>query len=204
MARSAVSKALFIALSALVVAGSVLGISAPAQAHNYLVSSTPTAGSTLTALPPQFEITSNGPLLTLGGSTGGFAFEVRDQVGNYYGDGCVTVEGPSMTVVVAALGAPGRYTVLWQVVSADGHAVSDAYTFTWAPANGQPVSEGSTAVPNCHGTAGGEVPKPNATAPAAASQKVGLSNVLWIGGTVLALGLAIAITLFVLGRRQHD
>jgi methionine-rich copper-binding protein CopC len=37
--------------------GAVLGLAGPAQAHNYLIASTPEVGGTLTALPKAFEIT---------------------------------------------------------------------------------------------------------------------------------------------------
>jgi methionine-rich copper-binding protein CopC len=152
---SAFRVAALVALGALVVVAPVLGAAAPAQAHNYLVSSTPAAGQTLTELPERFEVTTNGPLLTLGGSTGGFALQVKDAEGRFYGDGCVTVEGPTMSTA-AALGAAGTYTVIWQVVSSDGHTVSDEFTFDWAPAAGQTASTGSATVPDCNGTAGGQ------------------------------------------------
>lgn len=198
---SALRVSALVALGALVVVVPVLGAAAPAQAHNYLVSSTPSAGQTLTELPKQFEITTNGPLLTLGGSTGGFAFEVKDAAGKFYGDGCVTVEGATMSTT-AALGAAGTYTVIWQVVSSDGHTVSDEYTFSWAPAEGQTLSDGSTKAPDCNGTAGGQAPDPDASAPASPDQKVDLGNVLWIGGAVIAVGLAAGVTLLVVGRRN--
>ena len=177
----------------------MLGIASPAQAHNYLVSSTPAAGSTLTELPDLFEITTNGPLLTVDGNTGGFALEVRDASGRYYGDGCITVTGPSMTEA-AALGAAGTYTVLWQVVSTDGHSVSGQYDFTWAPAAGQAASPGSATPPDCNGTKGA------ATAPASSPPEVPRGNadigdVLWIGGAIGAILLAGLVTFLVLGRR---
>ncbi len=56
--------------------GAVLGLAAPASAHNYLVSSTPQVGGTLTALPDRFDITTNDRLLEIGGSDSGFAFRV--------------------------------------------------------------------------------------------------------------------------------
>ncbi len=32
-----------------------------------------------------------------------------------------------------ALGAPGDYTMLWQAVSSDGHAIDGEIAFSWAP-----------------------------------------------------------------------
>jgi methionine-rich copper-binding protein CopC len=191
----------------LVAGGSVLGLAAPAQAHNYLVSSTPSAGQTLTQLPESFEITTNEPLLESAG-LGGFALEIVDADGLYYGDGCLTVSGPTMSAA-PAIGAAGQYTLLWQVVSADGHTVSEEFPFTWAPADDSAAgaaSTGSATAPDCDGTTGGE---PSGAAggtdspaePAAASE-ANLADVLWIGGAVLAVGLAIGVTLFVVGRRR--
>jgi methionine-rich copper-binding protein CopC len=139
--------ALLIGAAALAAAPALL-IAGPAQAHNYLVSSTPEEGGTLTELPDRFEITTNGALLNLGGSTGAFALQVTDADGLYYGDGCLDVTGPSMSTA-AALGAPGTYTVQWQVVSADGHSVSDEYAFDWAPSTAGQESTGSATTPVC-------------------------------------------------------
>jgi hypothetical protein len=200
VATGANRAAALIAVGALVAAWPVLGATAPAQAHNYVVSTTPEAGSTITELPESISVTTNEPLLTLGGSTGGFALEVRDSDGRYFGDGCVAVEGATMSTG-AALGAAGEYTVLWQAVSADGHTVSDQFRFEWAPTPDAEPSTGSTTVPDCNGTTGGLAPGPDATAEASASEPADLGTVAWIGGAVVAVALTVGITLFVVGRR---
>ncbi len=191
-----------VALAAAVVAPAVI-IATPAQAHNFIVSSTPSSGEVLTTLPAQFIITTNGPLFTLQHSTNGFAMEIRDATGQYYGDGCLTVSGPSMSQT-AALGVAGSYTVLWQLVSSDGHTVSGEYPFTWAPEAGQPVSVGASIPPDCHGTTGGQAPNPNPTAVATDSRtsSANLSDVLWIGGAIAAVLLAALVTFLILGRRN--
>ena len=206
------------ALGAIVAVVPVLGLAAPAQAHNYLVSSTPAAGETLTELPEEFSITTNEALLDLGGEGAGFALEVIDADGLYYGDGCTTVAGDTMSVP-AAIGAAGDYSVIWQVVTADGHTVSDEFTFTWAPTGASVASEGSTEPQRCDtagegtttddpaveptegstepGAATGDTDGDSTTAPA-----VNVGDVLWIGGTVVVVGLAIGITLLVTGRKK--
>ena len=194
--------AIALAVVATVVAPAVV-VATPAQAHNFLVSSTPSSGEVLTRLPREFIITTNGPLFTLGHSTNGFAMEIRDTAGQYYGDGCLAVSGSSMSQA-PALGAPGGYTVLWQLVSSDGHTVSGEYPFTWAPDAGQPVSVGASIPPDCHGTTGGQAPNPNPTAAATDSRtsSANLSDVLWIGGAIAAVLLAALVTFLVLGRRN--
>ncbi|WIB12156.1 copper resistance protein CopC [Curtobacterium sp. MCPF17_052] len=120
------------------VGGAVLGLVAPASAHNYVVSATPAANSTLTELPKTFAITTNDRLLDIGDTDSGFAFRIVGPDGRYFEDGCVDVEGPTMSTA-AALGKSGEYQAEWQIISADGHTVSDSYDFTWkAPAGFTP------------------------------------------------------------------
>lgn len=105
--RSRFPLLMFVALAtALGAAVPIVGTAAPAQAHNNLVSSTPKADETLTALPKDFTITTNGILLNMDGKGGGFGLQVTDSAGKYYGDGCVTVTDMSMSTP-AALGAAG-------------------------------------------------------------------------------------------------
>jgi copper resistance protein C len=170
----------------------VLLTATPAQAHNYLVASTPAAGETLTALPESFSVTTNENLLDLGGNGSGFGIEVIDSAGTYYGDGCVAIDGPTVSTA-AALGEAGTYRLVYQVVSADGHTVSDEFTFEWAPEGEFTASEGSSTPGDCNGlyARGDGATTPDDTASA------DLSAVLWIGGAVLAVGLAVAVTLVV-------
>lgn len=192
--------ALAVAVSATV---PVWGAAAPAQAHNNLVSSTPREGETLSALPKDFVITTNGSLLNIDGNGAGFGLQVTDSAGKYYGDGCVTVEGPAMSTA-AALGAAGPYTVTWQAFSTDGHTISDSYGFTWQPPVGFTPSEGGTKVPDCNGTTGAnEHPAPESGTTGAQTVGAGtLTTVLWIGGAFLAAAAAVILILVFAGRRK--
>lgn len=171
----------------------VFAFAAPAVAHNYLVSSTPAAGETLTALPEHFSVTTNEPLLDLGGNGSGFGIEVIDSDGLYYGDGCVTVEGPTL-YTVAALGEAGTYRFVYQVVSADGHSVSDEFTFEWAPEGEFAQSAGSPTPGDCNGL----YARGDGATQGADAASTDLSTVLWIGGALLAVGIAVGVTLVVL------
>lgn len=140
-----------------------LGLAAPAVAHNFVVSSTPAEGETLTALPEQWQLTTNETLLDLGGQGAGFALLVSDEQGQFYGDGCVTVEGESLSMP-AALGTDGAYTLTYQFVSADGHTLSGELPFSWqAPAGFEP-HVGLAEPPVCGETASAPAPEPTATA----------------------------------------
>ncbi|MBN9240546.1 MAG: hypothetical protein BGO97_12610 [Micrococcales bacterium 70-64] len=186
------------ALGAVVVAASVLGLAAPAQAHNYLVSSTPEQGSTITELPDRFSVTTNGPLLALDG-VAGFALEVRDADGRYYGDGCVTVEGPTLSEAAPALGAAGDYVLLWQLVSEDGHTVSGEVDFTWAPAEGVEPAAGAASPATC----GNAAEEPAASSPPQEVRgNADLGDVLWIGGAIAAVLAAALVTFLVVTRRR--
>lgn len=199
-----------LAVGAIVVA-SALGFAAPAQAHNYIVSSTPEEGGVLTELPEQFSLTTNGPLLDLSGDASGFAFRVVDAAGLYYGDGCITVSGSSM-YLGAALGEPGDYLVQWQFVSEDGHTLSGEFGFTWAPTADAVLSEGSSTVPVCGAateepTTTPESPSPGDTLEgtpdvAAPGDATSIdSDLPWILGAAGILVIA-AVTIVVLVRRR--
>lgn len=171
----------------------VLATAGPASAHNYVVESTPAEGEVLTSLPEQFSITTNEALLDLGESGSGFGLEVRDAAGLYYGDGCVAVEGATMSAT-AELGEPGEYTLVYQLVSADGHTVSDSFQFEWAPEGDAERSEGSSSAGDCNGLyeRGDGVEEP------AAAASIDLGTVLWIGGALAAVAIAVLVTLLVL------
>lgn len=190
---------------ALVALSAVLGISGPANAHNYLVSSTPTANGTLSALPSQFSVATSGVLLNINRNGTGFALQVRDAAGLYYGNGCIQVDGAAIRQA-AAIGAPGKYTVTWQVISTDGHIVSDTFPFTWSPTGDFTKSTGNAKPPDCNGkfhlNATGLPPAGSGTGSTAVSNGT-LFTVLWIGGAVLAVGIAVVVTLVVTARRRR-
>lgn len=200
--RSSPRRGVAILVGVVVVLGSVLGLAGPAFAHNYLVSSTPSSGQTLTKLPSRFVITTNEGLLDLSGHGAGFAFQIKDSKGLYYGNGCVKVTGPSMSIP-AVLGAPGKYSVIWQIVSADGHIVSNQYNFTWAPATKVAAAKGTTTPQNCNGKSGGAAPTdPNLGKDTTVTPNASLGIVLGVGGGILGLGIVLAIVLLLVGRKK--
>ena len=190
----------------------------PASAHDYADGSTPADGAVLAVIPERFDLTMNDDMLDLNGAGNGFALQIIGPDGLYYGDGCVTVDGPTLSSV-AALGAPGVYTMRWQVVSADGHPVSDDYSFTWAPSVAPPESAGSSKAPVCGETtqnpgepsqsanegsdASNAEPQPSTSA---STTPTGDSPApaLWIGGVVLAVAATIGAALVVTERRRRN
>jgi methionine-rich copper-binding protein CopC len=190
------------AIGTILVGASVLGFASPAFAHNFLVSSTPAAGQTLTTLPSKFIITTNEGLLDLSGHGAGFAFDIEDAQHRFYGDGCVSVGGPSMTIA-PAIGAAGKYRVIWQIVSADGHIVSNQYSFTWAPSASFTPAVGTASPRDCGGKSGGTAPPdPNLGSDAAKQPSANLGLVLGIGGGVVGLGVILTLVILLAGRRK--
>lgn len=186
--------------TAAVALGLVLGAAAPAAAHNYVVSSTPEDGSTISVVPESFTITTNDVLLDLSGDGAGFGMVITDAAGLYYGDGCVSIDGRSMSTI-ADLGAAGEYTLAFQLISADGHTLSETLRFTYEPAAGTPAAVGSTTMPTCGAPAetpagGGEAAAPGA----AAEADVVVLTVAVIGALI---GAAIVALVAVSGRRAR-
>lgn len=186
------------AASVAIAGGAVLGLAGPASAHNYMIASTPKVDGTLTSLPDAFEITTNDKLLDIGGTGSGFAFRIVGPDKRYYEDGCVTVDGPSMTTK-AALGPSGKYEVEWQIVSADGHTVSDEYAFTWKAPSGFTPVQGSAKPPTC-ATAGSSSSSAT-TGTASGTTDSPMSDAIWIGAGGLVLVAAVVAVLLLLRRR---
>ena len=196
------------ALTALVLVGGTLAASAaPAFAHNSVVNISPAPGSVVTEQPGAIKITTNDNLLDLSGEGAGSAMQVSGPTDAplYYGDGCASVFGPTLEAEVQ-LGQPGEYTVVWQTVSTDGHSISDTFTFTWQPDASQVLGEGSATAPTCaQSGAGAGAADTDAAASDAADEGAGSavqgSDLLWIGGALVAILIAIGVTLLLLRRR---
>ncbi len=128
----------------------------------------------------------------------------------------MTVFGSTLSTP-AAMGAAGTYRVVWQVVSEDGHTVSDEYTFEWSPGPGFEPSTGQAAPPVCGAAVPEETTTPTAepttepsgdatATPIAAPEhaNANLTDVLWIGGAILAVLVAAAVTLVIVARRRNS
>jgi methionine-rich copper-binding protein CopC len=194
-------------LAGVALAVTALGWSAaPAYAHNYVVGTAPTAGSVVTEQPGIVSITTNDNLLDLSGEGGGSAIQVSGPADapRYFGDGCATVAGPTLSSEVQ-LGQPGEYTVVWQTVSTDGHSISDSFTFTWQPNAEQVRAEGSASAATCATDGAGTTDAADTGSagsdPAESGTGVAATDLLWIGGALVAILAAIGVTLLLLRRR---
>jgi copper resistance protein C len=133
--------AALLGLLCLVAAGQVAG-AAPAAAHDYLVSTTPASGAATDASPPQVSLTFNEAVNTRFSTV-----QVTGPSGGLWQDGGPQVLGTTVTQRLRPLGPAGPYRVTWRVVSADGHPVDGAFSFTLRTAgSGTPASSAAQPV----------------------------------------------------------
>lgn len=192
----ALAAALLVAFALLLVPAS------PAHAHDELIGSDPSADSTVEGVPAQLTLTFSGAIATDAGAS---EVAVTDAEGTSLIDGDPTAQDNVLTQPLTGE-ASGEITVLWKVVSSDGHPISDQFTFTVTPAPAPtPTDTGSptptateTSEPTQQPTA-----TPSATVPAD-SDTTGSDVWPWvlIGIVVIALGGGIGYLLVSRARRE--
>ncbi|MEY4102751.1 MAG: hypothetical protein RIR88_885 [Actinomycetota bacterium] len=168
-----------------------------ASAHNSAITSTPAEGSTVTVQPGVLTLVTNDDLLNVPASN---VMVVTDATGRYYGDGCATVKGPSISTN-AQLGAAGDYTVQWRVVSGDGHPVSGSWSFHFAPAAGQKLAEGSLVQPVCAANKPVETPATSQQSASGTGSGSG-STLIWFLVAIAAMIAAAGVTFAALTRKR--
>ena len=196
-------------VGAIVSAGFVLAVfaSGPVFAHAALTATSPANGAESSDLT-EVSLTANEDLLDLGDGKG-FDFAVTDTDGHFYGDGCVIIDGATASMPVQ-LGVAGEYTVAYRVVSADGHAIDGAWTFTYSPAPDAVAGQAYLELPVCGQTPTPLVttepePEPTVTAMPITAQDDGLAIAPLIGiATTLAIGAAIWLLMRSLGKRDSE
>ncbi|UIJ33944.1 copper resistance CopC family protein [Allobranchiibius sp. GilTou73] len=182
--RTAVTRCAAVVLTVLLIGGVV----PVASAHDYLVSSTPGANSTVRSQPGSIALTFDDVVLN--------SPVIRNRVrvtgpgGRFYETGCPTVLGRVVTVP-AQLGAGGRYDVEWRIVSADGHPVTSSISFTYQPRAGTRAASGTTGT-TCA----------TSTTQAASATKATTANgssraPLLVGGGIVVVTVLSLVLLFV-------
>ena len=152
----------------LATAALLLVFSAPAQAHDALESSNPANGSTVSAMPAKVELTFDHTPIAINSIV-----RVEDATGADQADGPVQIVDNQVSQPVKPGAPQGKYTVVWRVVSSDGHPIEGTFTFT----AGRPNSA------------------PPAAAASPASADPGVPGPLVVAGTVgavLVIGLVVA------------
>ncbi|WP_246839864.1 copper resistance CopC family protein [Pseudarthrobacter sp. NIBRBAC000502771] len=153
----------------LATAALLLVFSAPAQAHDALESSNPANGSTVSAMPAKVELTFDHTPIAINSIV-----RVEDATGADQADGPVQIVDNQVSQPVKPGAPQGKYTVVWRVVSSDGHPIEGTFTFTAGGPNSAP---------------------PSAPAASPASADPGVPGPLVVAGTVgavLVTGLVVA------------
>ncbi|WP_194395672.1 copper resistance CopC family protein [Microbacterium atlanticum] len=192
-----------ILLAALLAAlGLVLGAASPAQAHDELVGSDPAADTSLDALPAQLTLTFSAEIAD---DEGASVVEVTDAAGTALTDDPPVVRDNVLTQPLAGE-ASGAVTVLWKVVSSDGHPISGEFSFTVAGAPAPTPTETTTPTPT-ETAAPVETETPTATPTAIAPDEADstFGDVWpWVLFGLLAAGVAGAVLYLVLSRARRD
>jgi methionine-rich copper-binding protein CopC len=179
---------------------------AAASAHDYLVGSDPAADATVTSALDTVTLTFNDRVLDLSGDGSTNLLTVTGPASGtrHFETGCATAADTKLSAPVA-LGAAGRYTVTYQIVSADGHTVSASYGFTYQPPAGAqqaPGSEGTpcgaTASPSATPAAGGSGSTDGSGAQATATASTAQPTAQAGSSTDLGLVIGIAVGIVVL------
>ncbi|MBF4572310.1 copper resistance protein CopC [Herbiconiux sp. VKM Ac-1786] len=190
-------------------AGLVAGGSA-ASAHDFLVSTTPAADTTVSEALSEVSLTFNEPPLTELGA--GIAIQVNDPAGATVSSGEVSIVDSTLGIAVAPT-TVGSYTVIWQTVSSDGHPVSGEYTFDYqgpvaaAPTSAAPTSAAPSAsaseTADAEPVAPDSSPAATATPEAAAADGTSALPLVLVGvGAAVLLLVAVVVVLAVVLRRR--
>jgi copper resistance protein C len=168
-----------------------VGLATPALAHNSLIGSNPADKATVEAGPQTITLTFDQPVQ---GGDGVNTISIRDPQGNHWEAGPPEASGAEVTAPVRPLGPSGVYSITWRVLSADGHPVQGALSFTLSKAGtGTPISAEDLAKFSNAGTA----------QPGGSADEGGIPTWIWIVGAVLVLGLGIVFALRMGGKDEE-
>ena len=208
----------FVTGLAIVVAAGVLalGPALSASAHDYLVASTPENASTQTTPLKKIVLTFDDRVLDLSGDGSSNVVEVTNDKGRHFEAGCAVIADTDVTVATD-LGGSGKYTVTWQIVSADGHVVSSSIGFDYRLPAGVTPSAGKASRPACGGSSGSGSGSSGSSSSSASTTAAGagssngssgtssgtsaLGPALGIGGGVIVVALIAVVIVLVRNRR---
>jgi hypothetical protein len=121
-----------------------------------------------------------------------FGLWARDADGRYYGDGCVEVSGNGMSAA-PVIGEAGSYTLVYALISEDGHPLTGEIPFEWAPAVATEAAVGTSEPARCGEEERAE-PEGTTVSP----------DVWWIAAAAGAVGVAVVTTVLLARRRRPE
>ncbi len=167
----------------------------PALAHDELIGSDPAAGTQLDALPGALTLTFSGVIAPDAGAS---VVEVTDAAGTALADGEPSAQDNVLTQALTGE-ASGVVTVLWKVVSSDGHPISGEFSFT---VTGEPApSESPEPVPTATDNAVAPVETVQATPEPAPASKT--DSAPWVIGGIVLLVAGIGALVYSLVTRSR-
>jgi methionine-rich copper-binding protein CopC len=188
-------------LAVLIAVIGIIAMPAAVQAHTDLASSTPVDGAVLDTPPEAITLTFNEDLLA-----GSSSIALNDMTGTTVLSGPVAAVGPSITVPWPAGLPGGTYQAAYRVVSADGHPVTGAITFTVAAALGEastgPSAEISAEASPESLTESSAVPTTSAAAEPVVGPPMGVAGSIVTLGLVVSALVATAVVFVRRGRAQ--
>lgn len=176
-------------------------VASPASAHDELLETDPAADASVDALPAEITLTFSGLISTEAGAN---EIAVTDASGTSLVDGEPAV---SDTVVTQKLQgeASGAVTVLWKVVSSDGHPISGQYSFTVAGAPTPTPTPTTSPTETASPTQPAQTPAETTTPTAAPSENASSNDVWpWVVGGLIVLAVAAALIYLWTSRARRE
>ncbi|WP_199430704.1 copper resistance CopC family protein [Qaidamihabitans albus] len=167
----------------------LLGIAAPASAHNVLISSDPAEGEQIAAAPEAVTLTFDQEVQDAGTNE----VAVTGPDGGQWAEGLVQVNGNEVTAPLRPLGPAGEYVIGFRILSADGHSVSEELRFTLTTAGtGTPAGDpAASAAPGTEQSAAAG----QDTGERAEADSSGVPVWVWIVAAVVLLGIGIVVAM---------
>ncbi|PZP27464.1 MAG: transcriptional regulator [Kocuria rhizophila] len=171
----------------------------PAAAHDETIGSDPESGASLDASPESLTLTFSGNVMDIGRE-----IRVTDSAGESLVERESTVERQR---VIQPLANPGStedetYTVVWRVVSEDGHPIEGTFEYTVGQGAGEQAGQGPTQEPSSAAT--GEQRDDTATEAAEPAGDSGTPGwLIPVIGGVGALALLIVVLVLATRRKQR-
>ena len=201
--RRSLVRLLTAAVAAALLSAGGLIVASPASAHDELVSSDPAADASLEALPAQLTLTFSAEIAD---DEGASEVQVTDAAGTVLTSGSPAVTDNVLTQPLQGA-ASGAVTVLWKVVSSDGHPISGEFAFTVTA----PVAPTPTPTPTGSASAA-PTPTPDDTVAATPTptltpttdETASTSDALpWIIAAIVVLGVAAGVVYLLVSRSRR-
>jgi methionine-rich copper-binding protein CopC len=104
--------------------GAAVGVATPVQAHDQIISTSPSEDGHVDTAPAEVSMVYTDSLIEVGA-----VVLVMDDTDKDWADGPVALDGPNATQALKPGMPDGIYQVRWRVVSSDGHPISGVYDF---------------------------------------------------------------------------